>query len=227
METKKCKKADLETRRGTFLLVGLVTTLSIILVGFEWTNPPEESETSHRGTEILFDITQIQVIPREEPKPKEPRPEVRRDIIPVDDDGIIFEDIFNDPEVNKGTLYDYMYNSPDPVEIIVEEIDFIVVEEMPLFNGKNAYTEFPKYIARNLKYPKIAAENGVEGKVLVKFIVDENGQVVNASVIVGAHPDLDNEALRVVMSSPRWTPGKQRGKAVRVVFHFPIKFVLQ
>ena len=76
-------------------------------------------------------------------------------------------------------------------------------------------------------YPEIASENGVSGRVLVQFTVDSKGNVVNAKVLRSVDPALDKEALRVVMSSPKWKPGKQRGKAVNVLFTFPINFVLQ
>ena len=84
-----------------------------------------------------------------------------------------------------------------------------------------------KYIGQNLRYPEIAAENGISGRVIVQFAVNKVGTVVDAKVVRSVDPALDKEAIRVVMSSPKWTPGKQRGKAVKVLFTFPINFVLQ
>jgi protein TonB len=104
---------------------------------------------------------------------------------------------------------------------------FIKVEEMPTFNGGDPAIEFWKYIVSNLKYQEITAENGVMGKVTIKFVVNAEGRVVDAEIVKGADPALDKEALRVVSSSPLWTPGKQRGKAVNVMFFFPINFLLQ
>jgi len=98
---------------------------------------------------------------------------------------------------------------------------------MPTFNGGDPDIEFWKYIVSNLKYPEIAAENGVMGKVTVKFVVNAQGRVVDAEIVKGADPALDKEALRVVKASPLWTPGRQSGKAVSVMFFFPINFVLQ
>jgi TonB family protein len=105
--------------------------------------------------------------------------------------------------------------------------EFYVVEEMPTFNGGNAGDEFRKYIAQNLRYPKSAADKGIQGKVIVQFAVNKNGQVVDPKVVRGVDPDLDKEALRVVNSSPRWTPGKHEGKPVVVLFIFPFNFVLE
>jgi protein TonB len=101
---------------------------------------------------------------------------------------------------------------------------FYIVEDMPTFNGGDPATEFRKYIARNLRYPEIAAKNGISGRVIVQFAVDRVGNVVDAVVVRNVDPALDKEAVRVVMSSPKWVPGKQRGKAVKVLFTFPINF---
>lgn len=132
---------------------------------------------------------------------------------------------------------------------------FTVVEEMPTFNGGEPI-EFRKYIAKNLKYPVEAREHGVTGKIIIKFIVDTEGKVVIPDqetmakiegkpldeVVVAAYrkiaedaeePDeqyiqmLKDEVRRVVSTSPDWTPGKQRGKAVKVMFTFPVNFLLQ
>jgi TonB family protein len=103
---------------------------------------------------------------------------------------------------------------------------FYIVEEMPTFNDGDPAIEFRKYIAQNLTYPEAAVENGIEGRVIVQFRVSKEGEVVDAVVVRGVSPELDQEAVRVTMSSPIWTPGKQRGKAVDVLFTFPINFVL-
>jgi TonB family protein len=103
---------------------------------------------------------------------------------------------------------------------------FWVVEEMPTFNGGDPAPEFRQYIAKNLKYPESAANNGVSGRVIVQFTVNESGKVVDAVVVRGVDPALDKEALRVVNSSPKWTPGKQEGKPANVLFTFPFNFVL-
>ena len=107
-----------------------------------------------------------------------------------------------------------------------EEVAFIIVENMPKFRGGDQ-NSFRAWIQSNLKYPEIAAENGISGKVFVNFVVSKSGAVVDAKVVRGVDSSLDQEALRVVRSSPKWEPGKQRGKAVKVQFTFPIVFVLQ
>jgi protein TonB len=114
----------------------------------------------------------------------------------------------------------------DEVTPVEEEPVFFIVEEMPSFQGKGE-DGFREYIARNLRYPEIAAENGISGRVYVQFAVNSKGQVVDAVVVRGIDPALDQEAVRVVMSSPKWEPGRQRGTPVKVQFTFPINFILE
>ena len=132
----------------------------------------------------------------------------------------------NDPMIKK-------YDARDGIVLIstkdgTKEKDvFYVVDEMPTFNGGDPGPEFRKYIAKNLQYPESAAKNRVSGRVIVQFKVNKSGKVVDALVVRNVDPALDKEALRVVNSSPKWTPGKQEGKPVNVIFTFPINFVLQ
>lgn len=107
-----------------------------------------------------------------------------------------------------------------------EEEIFAIVEEMPNFKDANN-NKFREYITNNLKYPDIAAENGIQGKVFVAFVVEPDGSVSNVRVVRGIDPSLDKEALRVIKSSPKWIPGMQRGKPVRVSFTFPVHFSLK
>ncbi|MFP4526634.1 MAG: energy transducer TonB, partial [Bacteroidales bacterium] len=103
---------------------------------------------------------------------------------------------------------------------------FMKVEDMPEFRG-GGINAFRDYIQKNLKYPSVAAENGIEGTVFVKFVVDEDGSISNAEVLRGVDPALDEEAVRAIRDAPEWEPGKQRGKPVRVQFTIPIVFKLQ
>lgn len=124
---------------------------------------------------------------------------------------INFGDILND---GQGTTAD---GASDEV--------FFIVENMPSFQG-GGQDQFRRYIAENLVYPQVAAENGISGRVFVQFTVKADGTVADAKIVRSADPALDNEAIRVVMSSPLWEPGSQRGIPVNVAFTFPINFVL-
>jgi len=229
MEAKKSKKADLERRKGMFLEIGLVVALSIILVAFEWTKGEDKDVDEDVVAEIQFEDEMMQITRREEPKP-EPKPEQPKvaEVLDIVDDDVEIEDDFDfDMEATDDTQYDFTSMIGEDEEEIEEEEVFFIVEDMPTFNGGDPATEFRKYIAQNLRYPEIAAENGISGRVIVQFAVNRTGQVVDAVVVRSIDPALDKEAIRVVMSSPKWTPGKQRGKAVKVLFTFPINFVLQ
>ena len=107
-----------------------------------------------------------------------------------------------------------------------EEI-YQVVEEMPQFNGSDDPKNFATYVAKNLNYPKAAAKAKIEGKVFIQFCIDKNGKVVDTNVLRSAHPLLDAEAKRVINESPRWTPGKQKGKSVKVQYTIPVVFALK
>lgn len=102
---------------------------------------------------------------------------------------------------------------------------FDVVEQFPSFPGGNG--KLSEFLSQNVRYPVVAAENGIEGRVIVRFIVERDGSVSNVEVAKGAEASLDKEAVRVVKMMPKWNPGKQNGKAVRVNFNVPISFKLQ
>lgn len=229
MELKKAEKADLEKKKGMFVEVGLVVVLAIILVAFEWTQGEGKGIDTDVVQEIQFEDEMMQITRREEPKP-EPKPEPPKvaEVLDIVDDDVKIDDEFDfDMEATGDTEYDFTSMIGDDEEDIEEEEVFYIVEDMPTFNGGDPATEFRKYIAQNLRYPEIAAENGISGRVIVQFAVNKTGTVVDAKVVRSVDPALDKEAIRVVMSSPKWTPGKQRGKAVKVLFTFPINFVLQ
>ena len=115
--------------------------------------------------------------------------------------------------------------APEPPKHVEETKVFTVVEQMPMFPGGDA--ALMSYLAKNISYPTVAAENGVQGRVVVGFVVERDGSITDVSVLRGVDPSLDREAMRVVKSMPRWTPGKQNGSAVRVKYQVPVAFRLQ
>lgn len=227
MERKKSEKADLENKKGMFVQVGLVVALSIILIGFEWTSKPEDDDDTEMVSQIAMEdemiVTRRQEPPKEQPKPETPKVAEVLDIV---EDDVEIDDFDFDMEVDEDTEYDFTMLEDEEEEVEEEQV-FFIVEDMPTFNGGDPAIEFRKYIAQNLEYPEIAAENGISGRVIVQFAVNNRGKVVDAVVVRSVDPALDKEAIRVVMASPPWSPGKQRGKPVKVLFTFPINFVLQ
>lgn len=229
MKPKKSSKADLEKKKGIFIQIGLIVAMSITLIAFEWTTLPETGEDFSVVSSITFE-DEIIATQQEESTPEQPEPEVPEvaEVLDIVDDDVAVPDFNFENEVDGNTTIDIKFYDDGPEEKIEDDdTPFVRVEEMPLFNGGKPEVEFWKYISKNLEYPNIAQENGVGGKVHVQFIVDEKGNVVDAKVLVPIDPALDSEALRVVNSSPQWTPGRQRGKAVKVIYTFPIIFKLQ
>ena len=112
-----------------------------------------------------------------------------------------------------------------PEEVVDENVEFVVVEEMPVFRNGNA--DLMRYLSENIKYPTVSAEQGVQGRVVVQFVVGVHGEILNPVVVKSVDPYLDKEAIRVISSMPKWKPGKQRGKAVRVKYTVPVVFRLQ
>ena len=227
MIEKKSNKANLEKKKGIFVQLGLVVTLAITLIAFEWTSKPRE--TSSMGAMSDMNLTEeiIPITRQQEVKPPPPpaAPKVT-DVLNIVEDDVQIDDelIIDDAEADQQMQVDIVEFTE--TEEVAEEEVFFIVEDMPSFQGKGQ-EGFREWIAQNLRYPEIAAENGISGKVYIQFAVNSKGEVVDAVVVRGVDPALDKEAVRVVMSAPKWEPGKQRGKPVKVQFTFPINFVLQ
>lgn len=226
METKKTKKADLESKRPLLLSIGMVLSLSFILLAFSWKTPVQEMENFGQ---VQWDIPDDDIIPLTRPEKKELMPPVQTvmEFILVDNNTEIDDDnleIFNTEATDEGIDVNAILNEQNDDKFIDETVYFFV-DEMPEFPG--GMEALLRYIAKAVDYPVVAQENGIQGKVYINFVVNTNGQVSDASVVRGVDPSLDKEALRVVNSMPLWRPGKQSGKAVRVAYHVPISFVLQ
>ena len=229
MELKKNPKVDLEKKKLLFTEIGLLLALAFVLLAFEWTSTGGV-KTDLAGTQdVAMEEEMIPITQQEEIKPPPPPPQqvqvpeiinIVEDDVDLDDDMDLFDTEFNeDVAVN-------IIEFNDEEEEVEEEEIFVIVEDMLGFGGGDS-NKFREYIAKNLKYPDIAAENGIQGRVFVAFVVEPDGRVSNVRVVRGVDPALDKEAIRVVQSSPKWKPGMQRGKPVRVSFTFPIIFVLQ
>jgi len=227
MELKKSKKADLESKKGIFLQIGLVVVLGIILAAFEWSSRPSMESSLGELADMDLEEEIIPITRQQDVKPPPPPPPPKvADVLNIVEDDVEIEDelIIEDAEADQNMEIEIVEFEEE--EEVAEEEVFFIVEDMPSFQGKGQ-EGFRTWIAKNLRYPEIAAENGISGKVYVQFAVNSKGQVVDAVVVRGVDPALDKEAVRVVTGSPKWSPGKQRGKAVKVQFTFPINFVLQ
>jgi periplasmic protein TonB len=230
MELKKSPKADLEKNKRIFLMLGLVLALGITLLAFEWKSRP--SKVSSLGNLEVAEV-EDEVIPitRQEqvqPPPPPPPPQVIEVLKIVDNNVDILDDLsLFDSEADNQTFIDVapVIQTVKKEEEVEDAQVFFIVEEMPEFPGGEAALR--RFIANSIKYPQIAQENGIQGRVYVQFVVDRDGTITNASIARGVDASLDREALRVVNSLPKWKPGMQRGKPVKVSYTVPINFVLQ
>jgi len=227
MEVKKSPKADLENKKSVFMQIGLVVTLAVVLIAFEWTST-DVNASQFEMVEDLEAEEEIMPITRQEevkPPPPPPPPKVADVLNIVEDDVELDEELdIEDTEMEEDTEIDFSDLAMDEEESDDAPV-FFIVEDMPEFPGGEAALR--KYIAQSVKYPVIAQENGIQGRVYVSFVVNTKGKVTDVKVARGVDPNLDKEAIRVVNAMPAWKPGKQRGKAVKVSYTVPINFVLQ
>ena len=216
MEIKKNPKVDLEKKRSLYLQIGFIIALLLVYVAFEYKN---YDKSNYNLGDLNLDDLEEEIIPitKQEKKPPPPPPPPP-EIIEIVEDEVEIEDELE--------IEDTESDEDEIIEIEEEDDDefFMVVENMPEFPGGDL--GLMKYIQKNVKYPPIAKEYNITGKVYVQFIVDKSGTVTNVKVVRGVDKNLDAEAVRVVKSLPKYKPGKQRGKPVRVMFTIPINFTL-
>ena len=226
MELKKSPKADLEKKRGLFLEICIVLALVGVLLAFEWT---KEEVSGHSlgelmdltGNEEIIPITRRELEEKKEvPKPMMPVLEINL----VDDDVVLDEEFqLDDFEANQDDGFDVIAMEEEPEE---EPEFFVIVQDMPKFQG-GGLDKFRNWVQSSIEYPKIAMENGISGTVYANFIVNQNGELVKLIIVRSVESSLDNEVIRTMSSSPKWEPGRQRGKPVNIRMTIPIKFVLQ
>lgn len=229
MEKKKSSKADLEGKRNTFFLVGLVLALGVTLVAFEWRSKPVKTQSLGllETVEVEEEIIPITRENEVKPPPPPPPPKVVEVLNIVADDVLIEDELeIDETEADENTIIN--------VAPLIETGEEEEVEDQIFFNVIEEPAEFPggdrallNYLNSHVVYPIIAQENGIQGKVYLKFVIDEQGNVTNAQIARGVDPSLDAEALRVINSLPRFKPGRQRGKAVKVYYSSVINFKLQ
>ena len=228
MLIKKSEKASLEKDKLVYALMGLVFVLSLCYVAMEWTqkevttyDEPDEIEAFQ--DEEMEDIQQTQ---QDTPPPPPPPAAQEVEVLNVVEDNVETESI----EVTSEDSPEEIVEIAPPVEVKEEEepedVIFYVVESMPEFPGGTQ--AMYKYIGENLKYPVIAQENGIQGRVVCQFTVNKDGSLVDIEVVRSAgDASLDKEAVRVIKSMPKWKPGKHRNPPVRVKFTLPVNFKLQ
>lgn len=223
METKKSFKADLGNKRGLLLEIGLVVTLVLVVAAFAYTPKEyriEQPDLTYAPVEVeMTEITREK--PREAARKIELRPYADAIQI-VRNDRKIQTDIPFD-EFDEMTPIELVPVEPEPV---VDDEVFLVAETMPSFMDGTIET-FRAWVMQNVKFPQIALENNIQGRVVLSFVIDKDGRLTNVEVLQAPDRSLAEEAVRVLNKSPKWSPGKQRNQTVRVKFTLPVDFRVQ
>ena len=230
MEIKKSPKANLENKKTLFREIGLIASLALVLLVFEWSTTDKEVSSLAANTTVITDEEQAPITQETPPPPPEQikEPVMTEELQIVENDVKVETDfISTDDSDQKIEIKPYVEAKPVEEEVEVEEeIPFAIVEDKPTFQGKDG-NEFTKWVYDNIEYPEIAKENGIQGRVTVQFTIDKDGSVKDVKVLRGVDSSLDKEAVRVIQKSPKWSPGKQRNKPVKVKYTFPIIFQLR
>lgn len=228
MEEKKSPKANLENKKLTYVLMGLVVVLGVIYAAFEWTEKDikvakiENTQSVNDEEDLIQQTVQDQTPP---PPPVKP-PEVIEQIEVVDNNTKTDEiKINSEDDANKAQNVIAAPVAPpaDPTE--ADDYVFKVVEHMPEFPG--GMSALMQYLSKNTHYPVVASENGIQGRVICQFTVFKDGHVGDVEVLKSVDPSLDKEAVRVISTMPKWKPGEQRGKKVNCKYTVPVSFRLQ
>ena len=226
MEIKKSPKADLQNKRGLLLEIGLIVALALVIAAFAYT--PKE----HRIEQVDLNYgpvdEQIVEITRQDQKPPEPPKKVEVKVIAdllqvVTNETKIATDI-NFAEFDEDT--EVLQQVEVKEEIIEDDQPFLTAETMPSFQGGDLNT-FRKWVQDNVRFPQIALENGISGRVVLSFVIEKDGRLTNIQVLMTPDRSLSEEAIRVLSKSPKWSPGKQRNQVVRIKYTLPVDLRMQ
>ena len=227
MEIKKNPKADLKNKRGLLLEIGLVISLLLVIVAFSYT--PEEKRIEKVDLQTAIVEEQIVEITRQDQKPPEPPKKVEVKVI-----ADLLQVVTNDTKITTEVDFTEFDEDVDVVqtvgvveeEVVEEDQPFLIAETMPSFQGGDLNT-FRAWVQQNVRFPQIALENGIQGRVVLSFVIEKDGRLTNIQVLQTPDRSLSEEAVRVLSKSPKWSPGKQRNQVVRVKYTLPVDFRVQ
>jgi protein TonB len=227
MQIKKYAYVNLENRKGIYFALGLLIVLASIFCLFElkfYESADFETKTLH------LDLIEAEVVPisQSTPPPPPPPPMATTQIqIVSDQEEIVIELEIEDMEIDVDSKIEVVVPIVEelPEEEVIEEEIFTIVEKMPEFPG--GLEALFKYLSETMEYPDMAKDAQIQGKVYITFVVDKKGGIAGVKVLRGIGGGCDEEAVRVVENMPKWNPGKQRGKPVKVQYNLPINFILK
>lgn len=236
MEIKKSRKANLDDRRTTAFLLGLVVVLAALFVALEYTSRPSDyGETQELLDELAQDLELRPAMEQQDmvaAAPATPQPVVAQRMKAVDNvteqlerqNQITDLRLVGEGEAQEAAKPDTPPLSPVAVDEADNPLHFRVVEQLPEFPG--GMVELMKWLTKNLKYPPAAQKQKIQGKVLVSFIINKDGTIADAKVVRSVDPLLDGEAMRVVRMMPNWKPGINNNQPCRTLFAIPVVFKL-
>lgn len=223
METKKSFKADLGNKRGLLLEIGLVVTLVLVVAAFAYT--PKEYRIEQPDLTYAPVEVEMTEITREKSRETARKVEIK----PIAD---VIQIVRNDRKIQTDIPFNE-FDEMTPIELVpvepesvVDDEVFLVAETMPSFMDGTIET-FRAWVMQNVKFPQIALENNIHGRVVLSFVIDKDGRLTNVEVLQAPDRSLAEEAVRVLNKSPKWSPGKQRNQTVRVRFTLPVDFRVQ
>jgi protein TonB len=223
MEAKKTRRADLQNRRVLFMEIGLLVALIFVVAAFSWGQ--EEKVVVAMTDNVVAADQEMIVNTEQEQKPQEVRPQVNQVL------SEFIDVVRNETQITTEYSFDdfsedFVVEVPTVVEEVVEDVPIYNAEEMPTFQGGDL-NSFRTWVQGRLQYPRMAIENSIQGKVTLKFVIERDGSLTNIEEIQSPDRSLTEEAIRVLKQSPKWSPGKQRNRPVRVFYILPVEFQLQ
>ncbi len=223
MEAKKTRRADLQNRRVLFMEIGLVIALAVVVLAFRWGQTEKDVKPM---TDNVAAVEEEVIVNTEQ---EERQPEVKPQVNQVLSEFI--DVVRNETQITTEYSFDefdedFQVVVPVIEEEVVEDIPIYNAEEMPTFQG-GSLNDFRNWVQGRLVYPRMAIENNISGKVTLRFVIERDGSLTNIEEIASPDRSLTEEAIRVLKQSPKWSPGKQRNKPVRVFYILPIDYLLQ
>lgn len=226
MELKKSPKADLNNKRGLLLEIGLVVSLLLVIAAFAYT--PKEYRIEIVTEYVAPVEEEITEVTRQDQKPPEAPKKVEVKVITD-----MLEVVTNDTKITTDVDFAEFDENTEVIqqvevkeEVIEDDQPFLIAETMPSFQGGDL-NKFRAWVQQNILFPQIALENGIQGRVVLSFVIEKDGRLTNIQVLQSPDRSLSDEAIRVLSKSPKWSPGKQRNQVVRVKYTLPVDFRVQ
>lgn len=226
MELKKSPKADLNNKRGLLLEIGLVVSLLLVIAAFAYT--PKEYRIEIVTEYVAPVEEEITEVTRQDQKPPEAPKKVEVKVITD-----MLEVVTNDTKITTDVDFAEFDENTEVIqqvevkeEVIEDDQPFLIAETMPSFQGGDL-NKFRAWVQQNIRFPQIALENGIQGRVVLSFVIEKDGRLTNIQVLRSPDRSLSDEAIRVLSKSPKWSPGKQRNQVVRVKYTLPVDFRVQ